>query len=406
MLDRDVPSWLKTMENGAIGEARTRAFLIERFWVLERSVDIDGADFLIQLRDLDRRFTSRSAPRLAVVQSKYLQDKDTVHYIPTRYVVDDDGKAIVGFFALLHIGPADDDLMYLLSADDIMKHLALKQGDKEEPKKFVVGVAARREDFRIKSKREALNQIEYGLRHQSPAQERFFLNRLNIPGYTISEEQIDFKWTSAVPTFNTRLPQLFQLLKSDLQRTVRNIDDALQLVERILGETDPVRALALIKELQDEYDTRGGYIKELRFNVDEGHKWGELQDCIDEYNQRVNALQSANHFASFQAVSEGISKELESARPAIQKDSSKGKVVTLEVTLDPVSFTTIGVSVEVVDSASDISPNVSPSVITEHVTLQPRNEYDTTYPARSLRALHSGAMKQLFAKMLPQFQQT
>lgn len=36
------------MENGTVGEARTRSFLIDRFWVLlERSVDTDGADFLI-----------------------------------------------------------------------------------------------------------------------------------------------------------------------------------------------------------------------------------------------------------------------------------------------------------------------------------------------------------------------
>ncbi len=44
------PTWLKVMENGTVGEARTRSFLIDRFWVLERSVDTDGADFLIQRR--------------------------------------------------------------------------------------------------------------------------------------------------------------------------------------------------------------------------------------------------------------------------------------------------------------------------------------------------------------------
>jgi hypothetical protein len=43
------PAWLTSQENGVVGEARTRAFLVDRFWVLERSVDIEGADFLIQL---------------------------------------------------------------------------------------------------------------------------------------------------------------------------------------------------------------------------------------------------------------------------------------------------------------------------------------------------------------------
>ena len=46
-LKKDIP-WLKRMENGTIGETRTKAFLLDRFWVLERSVDIEGADFLIQ----------------------------------------------------------------------------------------------------------------------------------------------------------------------------------------------------------------------------------------------------------------------------------------------------------------------------------------------------------------------
>ena len=31
------------MQNGALGEARTKAFLLDRFWILERSVDIHGA---------------------------------------------------------------------------------------------------------------------------------------------------------------------------------------------------------------------------------------------------------------------------------------------------------------------------------------------------------------------------
>lgn len=49
------PAWLKRMENGSVAEARTRAFLMDRFWILERSVDVQGADFIIQ-----RRLTSKN----------------------------------------------------------------------------------------------------------------------------------------------------------------------------------------------------------------------------------------------------------------------------------------------------------------------------------------------------------
>ena len=43
-----------------LGEARARAFLMERFWVLERSVDVEGADYLIQQRLTQRIFSTAS----------------------------------------------------------------------------------------------------------------------------------------------------------------------------------------------------------------------------------------------------------------------------------------------------------------------------------------------------------
>ena len=39
------PFWLRGQENGVLAWARIRSFLLERFWILERSVDIEGADF-------------------------------------------------------------------------------------------------------------------------------------------------------------------------------------------------------------------------------------------------------------------------------------------------------------------------------------------------------------------------
>ncbi len=38
-----------------LGEARVGAFLMNRFWVLERSVDVQDADFLIQDVSLGNR---------------------------------------------------------------------------------------------------------------------------------------------------------------------------------------------------------------------------------------------------------------------------------------------------------------------------------------------------------------
>jgi hypothetical protein len=62
----DTPAWLKAAQNGSIGEARARAFLLDRFWVLERSVDIDGADFIIQRRLTQATLLDRTPPRLDI----------------------------------------------------------------------------------------------------------------------------------------------------------------------------------------------------------------------------------------------------------------------------------------------------------------------------------------------------
>ena len=70
-------SWLKSMENGALGEARAKAFLLERFWILERSVDIEGADYLIQRKITSQNFMDETPPNLGVVQVKYIQDGKT-----------------------------------------------------------------------------------------------------------------------------------------------------------------------------------------------------------------------------------------------------------------------------------------------------------------------------------------
>lgn len=44
MPDTGQPVWLKIMEHGAAGEARTKAFLLDRFWVIERAVKIVDID--------------------------------------------------------------------------------------------------------------------------------------------------------------------------------------------------------------------------------------------------------------------------------------------------------------------------------------------------------------------------
>jgi hypothetical protein len=89
-------SWLRSVSNGALGEARVRALLLNRFRVLTRSVDVDGADLIVELRT-ESRFTDLLPPQLGVVQAKFAQDETTIHYLPEAHVAPA-GTAIDGYF--------------------------------------------------------------------------------------------------------------------------------------------------------------------------------------------------------------------------------------------------------------------------------------------------------------------
>lgn len=128
--DNEQPAWLKTMQNGSIGEARSRAFLLDRFWVLERSVDVDGADFIIQRRLTKKNLLDREAPRLGVVQVKFFGTPQTSHYVHKQYEVDGDGKPRSEFFLLCHSGGEEDQKAFLLAAEEpATTHSGLKPGE-------------------------------------------------------------------------------------------------------------------------------------------------------------------------------------------------------------------------------------------------------------------------------------
>jgi hypothetical protein len=97
----NAPTWLKIMQNGTIGEAKTKAFLIDRFWILERSVDIDGADFIIQRRILQNTILDNKPPRMGLIQVKYYSSDKTTQYIHPNYIVNDKGGVKKGIFFIM-----------------------------------------------------------------------------------------------------------------------------------------------------------------------------------------------------------------------------------------------------------------------------------------------------------------
>lgn len=164
------PAWLTTMENGSIGEARTKALLLDRFWVLERSVDIEGADFIVQRRLPAPRLDSGRA-MFGLVQAKFLQDTRTTAYIHPDYVLDEQGQPRDSFFLIAHTGTEDDQSMYFLKAKDVIGFDQVEEGKENAHKFRLPGTAVLVDQYRLK-RSQILRKIEESLERADATKNR------------------------------------------------------------------------------------------------------------------------------------------------------------------------------------------------------------------------------------------
>ena len=114
----------KREENGNKGETRTQAFLLDSYWVMRRSVDVDGADFLVQeqantLEELRER--TKKLEVLGIIQAKFFEGRNEVAVLQD-YVLDTTGTPRPEFFISIHTddkeGRHED---YFFTAEQITK---------------------------------------------------------------------------------------------------------------------------------------------------------------------------------------------------------------------------------------------------------------------------------------------
>ncbi|HUT71039.1 MAG TPA: hypothetical protein VMW89_10215 [Desulfatiglandales bacterium] len=151
------PNWLKALQNGSIGEIRTKSFLMDRFWVLERSVDIHGADFIIQRRLYDKNILDDQPTRFGVVQAKFAQDDRTKHYIKNEYILDKENNPRIEFFLIIHSGDEEEHKMYLLTSKDISENFSINKNSD-----FVIATSKviSSSKFQITNRKHSLDRIE------------------------------------------------------------------------------------------------------------------------------------------------------------------------------------------------------------------------------------------------------
>lgn len=239
--------WLKAMENGELGEARAKAFLMDRFWVLERSVDVEGADYLVQRRLTQQNFMDRDPPRLGVVQVKFIQDGGTSISIHKSYVCDERGSPYNEFFLLVFTGREDSEKSYLLSAKDILNTFREVVDGSRTLLRLGGAKLLATSNFEVTRRALALDRIEHALRNAD-----FFANRrfLSSTSYIkISVDHIDEDYLKPLDNQYANIQKAFFESKQKLQSVLFNLEDVAESMQRMLRSTDPIETMELYEDV-------------------------------------------------------------------------------------------------------------------------------------------------------------
>ena len=245
------------MEHGVLGEARTRALLAERFWILERSVDVEGADFLIQRRLTAKTWLDREAPRLGVVQSKFVHNDKTEVLIKSEYVMSPEAQPYEEFFLLVHTGKEDHSKLHCLSGNEIVEKCAPpieRRGSlyyRLPGRTFTSG-----QSFEISAKR-ALDQIEHALKIAD-----FLKNRRLLDSYSsyvqIDPDHIEFDYKLPIPNHYGDIPQNFYKLKERARKLSWELEEALDALSQMQAATDPLEYERVYEDSLSSYVGRFG----------------------------------------------------------------------------------------------------------------------------------------------------
>jgi len=121
--DEVLTAAMKRNDNGERGEARTRALLLDRFWVLTRSIDTDGADFLIQKRTAESltHWGSSERPSIGRVQAKWIQDFRTDIHLDPQHIEDESGAPWPEYWLMLHSDMTPRSDVRIISAEQIAR---------------------------------------------------------------------------------------------------------------------------------------------------------------------------------------------------------------------------------------------------------------------------------------------
>ncbi|MFC1452842.1 hypothetical protein ACFLSJ_05800 [Verrucomicrobiota bacterium] len=301
--DNAKPAWLSRMENGTIGEARTRSFLIDRFWILERSVDIEGADFIIQRRITGRTLLDKDPPRLGFAQVKFFGSPSTTHYIHREYVVSPDDRPRDEFFLMCHMGRESDAVAYILSAQDIVAELSVTGPSHSHPDCYALSgkTLADSDRYKVVSEQLSLDRIERALREADFATNRRFMSWA-LPYMDEDLDSIDPIYEEPLDNHYADIPEQFKKLKKGARRALMDIEEFGELVAKIANAIDPETALSDAEYLESYY---GSSVRVRDQLYDE-----DLLNVVRDHKTRYETLRAAGLLDKYLALQSECTREI------------------------------------------------------------------------------------------------
>lgn len=271
---------------------------MDRFWVLERSADLEGADLIIQRRLTGRSLLDRTPPRLGFIQAKFFGGVATTHYVHCEYVRDSEGNPRPEFFLICHTGIEDSARAYMLSAGDIVKHFEVTQQDHSRPNRFALpGKDALIQRFEILDRRSALDRIAGALRDADFEKNRAFASWV-LPSVSnevppilpMYEEPLDNPWTD--------IPKEFNCLREAARHASYEFETVYGYLCEIQESRDPEQAFAVIEKLKRE-SGRSVKIPEELFD-------GALLAAVQSHKKRIEQLDAAGLLGAQSALRRSI----------------------------------------------------------------------------------------------------
>lgn len=351
-------SGLKSMEHGVLGEARAKAFLLERFWVLERSVDVQGADYLIQRRLTDRNFMDRSPPKLGVVQVKYVQDGDTYLSISKDYACNENGQPYNEFFLLIFTGRESNSRSFLLSSKDLLDLADEKIKSVKTNLRVKASLIVDSRNHEILNHTLALDRIDHALKNADFLTNRRFLGATTY--VKISPDHIDHDLLLPLDNHYADIGKAFYDEKKKLQRTVFDAEDIVEAMQNMLRATDPEAAFRIYEEeLWQHVGSGRGIVIDADFFNDE-----DFLDAVQNHKQRLEAIRSHGVEASFFALLNRM--EVEIPRRVAKMKLGDNARVRISVTYDSKTLDEARITVKEV-SAMGKNPKLVRSKLGQHV---------------------------------------